>query len=149
MYKSDKVALEHAFLPFQLAVVAIEALSSQNSIFAEKAKGAFEEAIGEKSSDKIARRCRRLSNDVMGVIEDKSNKKVSGHKFIIMLHALAQEILDNGYVLPDYVIQSFDPFLELESNQEVGDEDWQNIKKSAEKTANKIYNNLTELGYYQ
>lgn len=148
-YKSDKVAFEHAFLPFQLGIVAIEGISSQNSIFAEKAKDAFKKACEGKDTIKIVRRCHRISHDILLPMRDKSNDKISGHKFIIMLYALAQEILNSGYILPDYVIESFEPFLELELNQEMPDEDWINIKKSGEKIAYKIYNKLTELGYYE
>lgn len=154
-YKSDKTALEESFLLFQLGVVALNAISKDIAEFAAPVKQVFLAATEGKNQLKIIKRCARVSKDLAPLIQNKQEAKVEGHKFILILYSLAQNILDSGYVLPPQVIESFVPFLELEARQnkkstgeEITTEDWSKIKASADKIAAKLFNKLRADGYY-
>lgn len=155
MYKSDKRTTEEALLLFQLQLLANESMSAKNDDYAAPVREAMKKVCEGKNLYRIVNRCRRISLSVMiPLVCDKQSDKIDGHKFILVLHALAELIINDGYNLPVEVIEQFEPFLEVESNQDVkgdkkiSDDDWLRIKQSAEKIANKIYIKLKEEGYY-
>jgi hypothetical protein len=146
MYKSEKRLVEEIFLPFQLMLTALESLERED--YAAPLKALITKLGAGKDVVKITRRCGRLSYEALYCVEDKQSRKVSGHKFILMLHALAELIIDSGFPLPEEVIKSFEPFFEVESSMDVSEEDWINIRDSAAKTARKVFEKLNQLGYY-
>jgi len=156
MYKSDKTAFEHSFLLFMLGVVALNAIDKDKDKFADPVKKQFLKLCDGKDENKIIRRCWNVSRNVMLIAEDKAENLVSGHKLILILHALAEKVIDSNYRLPQEVVESFMPFLELEADQSIRwdgqvitDQDWLKMKTSAEKVAGKIFLKLREEGYYQ
>jgi ATP-dependent RNA circularization protein (DNA/RNA ligase family) len=147
-YVSDKKAIERAFILFQLQIISLEALTGDNHPVADKVRNAFYEACQHKDKSKMIRRCDRLSVAVMKPVLE-NQEKINGHKFILMLHALAQRIIDSGYIFPKFVTDAFEPFFEIEANQKIENDDWVALKNSAQKAARKLHERLLGEGYYQ
>jgi hypothetical protein len=147
MYKSDKAAFSEAFLLFQLGVVALESLKSVQ--YADIVKEAMKKSLDGKDSTKILKRCQRVTHEIIEpAVANKAEKLLSGHKMILFLHSLAEAIIESGYPLPEYVVTAFEPFLEVEHDQPLPDQDWKNLKASAEKSARKVLDRLREAGYF-
>lgn len=152
MYRSDKKLTEDLFFPFQLLLLALESLgASKGEAMAEKIKEAIASYVSkyrhQDDSIKFIRRCERISREVLLDMADKN--KFSGHKFILVLHCVAQDLIEDGYDFQPFVIELFEPFLEIEAQQDhISDDEWILLKKSAEKQAKKLLLKLKTLNYF-
>lgn len=147
MYKSDKTAFSEAFLLFQLGVVALESLNSIKH--ADIVKEAMKKSLDGKDSTKLLKRCQRVTHEIIEpVVANKAERLLSGHKMILFLHRLAELIIESGYPIAEHVVTTFEPFLEIEHEQPLPDQDWKNLRASAEKSAKKAFLKLNEKGYY-
>lgn len=142
MYKSEKQLVEENLLIFILSVIALESVKDQK--LASPLKKQFLENCKDKSF-KISRRCGRLVADLE--IVDKQNGMINGHKLILTIHSLAELLAEKGQ-LKEFMIELFEPFLEIENRQQMDEKEWFVLKNSAEKQAIKLLNKLQKLGYY-
>ena len=159
---TDKQACQQAIFPFMLFLMANRALSCENQYFMDLAMNVVTPMLewkdgnksiprDEKDKAKLLRRLRKVSCEIIDVIVDKRNDMVCGHKFILTVHKLAQKVLDTGFILQPEVIDLFEPFLEIEANQnknikgeEINEEDWLAMKRSADKLTEKIFIKINE-----
>jgi len=145
-YVSYKRAFERGLLLFQLQVIAMESLESEE--ISKFVREAFIKAMGDNKKLKFINRCH---NETKRIIEPivRTKDKLSGHKFILIMHSLVEQIIESGYDLPQFVVDTFEPFLEIEAEAPLPTEEWLALKSSAEKSARKIYDKLISEGYYK
>lgn len=152
MYRSDKTLTQDLFFPFQLLLLALESIRGETGEkLAHMVKEAVTKHVAEyrgrsDESIKFIKRCERLSHEV--ILDLADHDKISGHKFVLVLHRLAEMVIEKGCDVPEMVIELFRPFLEIEHNNPISDEDWNRLKKSAEKQANRLLVRLNERGYF-
>jgi hypothetical protein len=135
-----------------LLIIANKALSSDNVKYAKLAEEVLRNILAGKNEAKLIRRLDREAFKIIVILRDNQTSIVNGHKAILAIHALAAKILESGFVLRQETLDLFQVFLEIEANQTktidgtpFSDEDWLNLKKSAEKQAEKMFK---ELGQY-
>jgi len=152
MYRSDKKLTEDLFIPFQLLMIALESVRGDEGerlarIIKEEVRKYVSQFKSEADSVKFIKRCARISQEVLLDVADK--QKVSGHKFVLVLHHLTELMISEDYDVQPFVVELFEPFLEIEMEQnKISDEEWLALKKSAEKQARKILLKLKTLNYF-
>lgn len=81
---------------------------------------------------------------------------IKSHKFVLILFEIASQLNEEGCYIPEFYEELFEPFLLLEAAQdmnftngnELSNEDWLNLKKSAAKQARKYINDFRNNGYF-
>jgi len=156
IYKSEHRLTEEIFLLSQLYLVAASAISDNGKKkLLKPIDDLISKLVKEHSSkplDKFKSKIANL-NFKLGIVKLIA-ESVHGLKYILIIYSVAKMIIEAGYKLPEYVVEAFEPFLEVENEQktlngkEISDKDWLNIKNSADKTAKKIFEQLRESGYY-
>lgn len=149
-YRSDKNLVQDLFLPYNLTVIALESLQGDIGM---KLAGMIKDNIQSyvkrykvNAIHKISKRIDQLAHKTITDIADK--RKLSGHKYIILLHSLAELIVAEGIWLPEWIEDIFVPFLEIEHQQEISDDEWLLLKASAEKQARKVLQKLQDEGFF-
>lgn len=146
-YKKASKLKEEIFILSHLLLVSRYAIQSNNQHEVEQLSKQIEDYIIEE----VKTYSNKGYNQWQCIIAKLNNKiKIgeligegkSSHKFILVLHAFMQELLDNDYQLPLQIIEFFEPFLEIENVQKISDEDWLSIKNSAEKRAKQLLKRL-------
>lgn len=143
---TDKQICQQAIFPFMLFLVANRGLSSKNQYYMDLAQDIVVKLLEGRDKAKLIRRLDRLAQEIINLIADKRTDLVNGHKLILALHALAQKIIDSGFVFRSEIIDLFGHFLEIEANQDttidgkpITNQDWLKLKESADKVTEKIF----------
>jgi hypothetical protein len=148
-YRSDKHLVQDMFFPYNLTVLALESIGGKaGEAEANKIRDAMQKYINGlgKSVHNTALRTEQLTLRAIKGAQDRT--KLSGHKFILTLHALAELVVEEGVWLPEFIEDLFAPFLEIEHQQEIDEEEWLRLRASAVKQAKKILQKLQGEGYF-
>jgi hypothetical protein len=143
-YRSDKNLVQDLFLPYNLTVIALESIQGKVGLeLGDMIKGKIQPYVKQykaNSLHKITKRIDQLAHKTITDIIDK--RKLSGHKFILLLHSLAELIIAEGVWLPEWIEDIFAPFLEIEHQQVIDEAEWIRLRASAQKQAKKILQKL-------
>jgi septum formation topological specificity factor MinE len=146
MYISDKNLINTLILPYFLATLAEKGIKGKGHDFFEMCKSYYLELIQKYNKvDKIRNitfRLDKLMKEGLLLFVNKQDNIANTHKAIIAITLVAQKALDASKIDPNLqesLLSLFEPFIELEATMNIDVEDYNNIKKSAEKTAEKLY----------
>jgi len=149
-YRSDKHLTQDMFFPYNLTVIALESIGGERgALLANNIRNLTQEYMkqyGNSSIHKIAKRVEGVTINCFKNIVDK--RTLNGHKFILILHSVAELIVEENIWLPEFIEDIFEPFLELESQEKMEEKDWVKLKASADKQAKKIVQSLQNQGYF-
>lgn len=148
MYKNQRILRDEIFILSHLFLVSKYALKGNLSL-AEEVEGIIKNQIATCSNKTYVKwqNAIALINLRIKMYELIGEEK-SSHKFVLVLHALLQNIIDSGYKFPVYIADIFQKFLDIEAEQKIDDEDWLKIKKSSDKKAAKLLTRLQKEGLF-
>jgi hypothetical protein len=147
-YKNQRILRDEIFILSHLFLVSKYALRGNPSLSAEVEDvikyqiATFSNKTYAKWQNKIA-----LINFEVKMYELIGEEK-SSHKFVIVLHALLQKIIDSDYKFPAYIADIFQKFLDIEAEQKIDDDDWFEIKESSNVKADELLARLQAKGLF-
>lgn len=153
---TDKQVIQQALLPFILTLIANRGLNSENKFYTKLAEEVTVSYLYGKDKAKLIRRLDRIAKEVIDYVVNSQTDIVNTHKLILVIHNVAEKIIEGGFALSEKVVELFQPFLEIEGNQdktvegeEITEADWLSLKTSADKIADKVFTNINkQLEYY-
>ncbi len=144
--KEEIFILSHLFLVANYAIEGEEKYNKQLAITIEDAIKHLIKTYSNKTYEQWQNIIAKLNSRVD--IKELIGEKKSSHKFILAWHGLLQSIIDDGYNMPEYITDIFDIFLEIEHKQSMINDDWEALKKSADKKARKFLVKLKKEGLF-
>lgn len=155
---TDAQIARQGILPYLLGLIANKGLQTKDGKLRLECLDSVGKVLGsildmkKDKSPQLLRRLDRCSHSILLLARDNRNDQVNTHKLLLALHGVAQKMIDLDFNLDKKVVDLVESFLQIESrqtktfdNREITDTDWSNLKKSADKMVDKIFNKIVEI----
>ena len=150
--RTDRQITLQAILPFCLFQLTQGGMKGKVNHIEILAQELVIKLIDGKDKAKLLRRLDRIAHQIYLIMRNQQDDTVHGHKAVLAFYSVAQKMIDGDFEFDKEVVDLIHIFLKLEAEQDVDwegnkitDEDWQAMKKSADKAADKIYKLILEI----
>ncbi len=152
-YKKHSRLKEEIFLLSQMFLIVKFGIEANNLLPLDNLSKEIEDSIKDRIqtfSDKDYRKWQSIiakTNTACGIIEMYKDGK-SSHKLVLILYKVMLQLKIEGYKIEEDIEDFMEQLLEVENQQEMEDQDWTKLKKSADKQANRILRSARDIGMF-